>query len=90
MSLILKQESSANVPTPPAGKGTLFLNASDQVVVKDSAGNTSVFPTVTTSNTQIVFNANGALTGDSNLTFDNSNDTLTVSNITGYQCSRNC
>jgi hypothetical protein len=82
MSLILKQESSANVPTPPAGKGTLFLNASDQVVVKDSAGNTSVFPTVTTSNTQIVFNANGALTGDSNLTFDNSNDTLTVSNLT--------
>jgi hypothetical protein len=82
MSLILKQESSANVPTPPAGKGTLFLNASDQVVVKDSAGNTSVFPTITTSNTQIVFNANGVLTGDSNLTFNNSTDTLTVSNLT--------
>jgi hypothetical protein len=73
MSLILKQESSANVPTPPAGKGTLFLNASDQVVVKDATGNTQTFPTVTTSNTQIVYNANGSLAGSANLTFDGSN-----------------
>ena len=73
MSLILKQETSGNVPTPPAGKGTLFLNTSDQVVVKDAAGNTSTFPTVSTSNTQIVYNANGALVGSANLTFNGSN-----------------
>jgi hypothetical protein len=83
MSLILKQESSANVPTPPAGKGTLFLNASDQVVVKDSAGNTSTFPTVSASgNTQVFYNDAGSLTGDASFTFNKTNDTVTIANLT--------
>jgi hypothetical protein len=83
MSLILKQESSANVPTPPAGKGTIFLNASDQVGVKDSSGNVSTFPTVSASgNTQVFYNDAGSLTGDASFTFNKTNDTVTISNLT--------
>ena len=83
MALILKQEANANVTTPPAGSGTVFLNGSDQLTVKDSAGNTSAIPTFTpTGNTSVFFNDNGALGQDANLTFDKTTDLMTVSNLT--------
>ena len=37
--LILKQNAANTVPTPPAGKGTIFLNSSDDLAVKTSSGN---------------------------------------------------
>jgi len=83
MSLILKQEDSANVPTPDGGKGTLFLNSSDQLAVKNSDGNVSTLQMVSpTGNTQVLFNDNGGLGGDANFTFNKTNDTLSIANLT--------
>jgi hypothetical protein len=83
MSLILKQETSGNVPIPPAGKGTLFLTANNQVAVKDAAGSTSSFVTISSGgNTQILYNDDGSLGGDSSLTFNKTTDLMTVSNLT--------
>ena len=79
MALILKQEASANVTTPSAGSGAVFLNASDQLTVKDSAGNTSTIPTFTaTNNTAVFFNDAGALGESANLTFVKTTNTLSV------------
>lgn len=82
MSLILKQETASSVPTPPVGKGTIFLNDSDVLTIKDSAGSDTFFPSVDASNTQIAFVDGGSLTGSNALVFDNANSTLTASNIT--------
>jgi hypothetical protein len=39
MSLILIQENASTIPLPDTGRGTLFLNEADQLVIKDTAGN---------------------------------------------------
>ena len=39
MSLILIQETASTIPLPETGRGTLFLNETDQLVIKDTAGN---------------------------------------------------
>jgi len=82
MSLILKQETSGNVPIPPAGKGTLFLTANNQIAVKDAAGSTSSFVTISSGgNTQILYNDDGSLGGNSSLTFNKTTSTMTVTNL---------
>ncbi len=79
MALILKQEANANVTTPPAGSGAVFLNTSDQLTVKDTAGNVSTIPTFTpTGNTSVFFNDAGALGESANLTFVKTTNTLTI------------
>jgi hypothetical protein len=83
MSLILKQETANSVPTPPAGKGTVFINGSNQLTVKDSDGNSTSIPTFTaTGNTSVFFNDAGALGQDASLTFDKTTDLMTVANLT--------
>ncbi len=82
MSLILKQEAANTVPTPAAGKGTIFLDDNDQIAVKTSGGNTSVFPAVTTSNTQVFYNDQGSLAGSNAFVFNNTSNTVTVANLT--------
>tara|TARA_R110001606_G_scaffold434_2_gene1808 strand:- start:404 stop:3070 length:2667 start_codon:yes stop_codon:yes gene_type:complete len=76
--LILKQNTAASVPTPASGKGTIFLNDSDVLSVKNSSGVTTSFPTVGGANTQVLFNDDSALSGDANFTFDKDTDILTV------------
>jgi len=79
MALILKQESNAAVTTPSVGSGSIFLNGSDQLTVKDSTGNISTIPTFTaTGNAQIFYNNAGALGLSPNLTFNNTTNTLGV------------
>jgi hypothetical protein len=82
MSLILKQEAANTVPTPAAGKGTIFLDDNDQIAVKTSGGNTSVFPAVTTSNTQVFYNDQGSLAGSNAFVFNDTSNTVTVANLT--------
>ena len=79
MSLILKQEDSANAPVPPIGKGTIYLNADDALALKDASGNITTFLTIQSSNTQLLFNQADAIVGNANLTWDNSNALLSVS-----------
>jgi len=76
--LILKQNTAASVPTPAAGKGTIFLSDSDVLSVKKSSGSVESFPTVSGSNTQVFFNDDNAINGDANFTFDKATDVLTV------------
>jgi len=76
--LILKQNTAASVPTPAAGKGTIFLSDSDVLSVKKSSGAVESFPTVSGSNTQVIFNDDAALNGDANFTFNKATDVLTV------------
>ena len=45
MSLILKQESTANAVLPPAGKTTVFVNTGDQLSTKAANGTVTTFPT---------------------------------------------
>ena len=78
--LILKQNVPGSVPTPAAGKGTIFLNDSDVLSVKDSGGTVTSFPTVGGANTQVIFNDDSALAGAANFTF---NKTTSVMTITG-------
>jgi hypothetical protein len=82
MSLILKQETSSSVPTPALGKGTLFLDDANQLVVKNETGNLSVFPTIPfAGDTQILYNDSGAIAGSESFTFNNSSNVVTVSAI---------
>jgi hypothetical protein len=81
MSLILKQELAIAVPTPASGKGTIFLNDNDQVAVKASDGSVSTFPTVTTSNTQVIYTS-GGLAGSNAFVFSEISNTLTIENLT--------
>jgi hypothetical protein len=83
MSLILKQETTASIPTPPAGKATLFLNDSDQLTIKNSSGNVASSLTFTSAgNTSVFFNDAGALGQDANLTFNKTTKLMTVANLT--------
>ena len=68
--LILKQNTAGSVPTPAAGKGTIFLSDSDVLSVKNSSGVTTSFPTVGGANTQVIFNDSAALNGNANFTFN--------------------
>ena len=76
--LILKQNTSGSVPTPAAGKGTIFLSDSDVLSVKNSSGVTTSFPTVGGANTQVIFNDSAALNGNANFTFNKDTNVLTV------------
>ena len=84
--LILKQNAANTVPTPPAGKGTIFLDDSDTLSVKTSDGNVETFPTVAASNSQVVFMNGTALSGEAALTYDFNNNIL---NITGNVAAGN-
>ena len=77
--LILKQNAANSVPTPPAGKGTIFLDDSDVLSVKTSDGNVENFPTVGASNAQVVFMNGTSLSGEAAFTYDFNNNVLTVS-----------
>ena len=77
--LILKQNAANTVPTPPAGKGTIFLDDSDTLSVKTSDGNVETFPTVAASNSQVVFMNGTALSGEAALTYDFNNNVLNIS-----------
>jgi len=81
--LILKQNTAASVPTPAAGKGTIFLSDSDVLSVKKSSGSVESFPTVGGSNTQVFFNDDQAIGGNANLTFDKATSVLTVTGNVG-------
>lgn len=50
MSLILKQESIGNVPTPVAGKSVVFVDTTGQLGVKQSSGTTVVTGNITAVN----------------------------------------
>ena len=76
--LILKQNTAASVPTPAAGKGTIFLSDSDVLSVKKSSGAVESFPTIGGANTQVIFNDDAALGGDANFTFDKATNIMTV------------
>jgi hypothetical protein len=76
--LILKQNTAGSVPTPAAGKGTIFLSDSDVLSVKNSSGTVESFPTVGGANTQVIFNDDAALSGSANYTFDKTTNVLTV------------
>ena len=76
--LVLKQNAANTVPTPPPGKGTIFLDDSDVLSVKTSDGNVENFPTVAASNAQVVFINGTALSGESALTYDFNTNLLTV------------
>jgi hypothetical protein len=81
--LILKQNAANTVPTPPAGKGTIFLDDSDTLSVKTSDGNVETFPTVSASNSQVVFMNGTALSGEAAFTYDYNNNVLTVAGNVG-------
>ena len=81
--LILKQNAANTVPTPPAGKGTIFLNPSDDLSVKTADGNVTVFPTAGGANTQVYFNDEGSFGATANFTFDSSTNVLTVAGNVG-------
>ena len=82
MSLILKQQLANTIPTPPAGKGTLFLNDTGALQVRQPDGNLASFPTLSVgTNTQVVFNDTGAFGQSTNFTFANATSTLTVANL---------
>jgi hypothetical protein len=76
--LILKQNAANTVPTPPAGKGTIFLDDSDTLSVKTSDGNVQTFPTVGAANSQVLFMDGTTLTGENAFTYDFNNNVLTV------------
>ena len=84
--LILKQNAANTVPTPPAGKGTIFLDDSDTLSVKTSDGNVENFPTVAASNAQVVFMNGTSLSGEAALTYDFNNNIL---NVTGNVAAGN-
>jgi hypothetical protein len=81
MSLILKQEPANTISTPPAGKSTLFVTDLSVMAVKSPDGNVTTFPTVQGANTQVLFNDDGALNGNANLTFNKTTSTMTVANL---------
>jgi hypothetical protein len=82
MSLILKEQLANTVPTPPAGKGTLFLNDSGAMQIRGSDGNLASFPTLSVSdNTQVAFNDAGSFGQETNFTYNKTSNTLTVANL---------
>jgi hypothetical protein len=82
MSLILKEQLANTVPTPPAGKGTLFLNDSGAMQIRQSDGNLASFPTLSAGdNTQVAFNDAGSFGQETNFTYNKTSNTLTVANL---------
>ena len=83
MSLILKQQPANSIPNPPAGKGTLFLNDSGAMQVRQPDGNIASFPTASAGNTtQVMFNDNGSIGQDTAFTYNKTSNTLTTANLT--------
>jgi hypothetical protein len=76
--LILKQNAANTVPTPPSGKGTIFLDDSDTLSVKTSDGNVENFPTVAAANSQVLFMNGTSLSGENAFTYDFNNNVLNV------------
>ena len=82
MSLILKEQLANSVPTPPAGKGTLFLNDSGAMQIRQSDGNLASFPTLSVGdNTQVVFNDAGSFGQETDFIYNKTSNTLTVANL---------
>ena len=76
--------TSSGIANLALGNLNVTGGSSGQYIQTDGAGNLSfqtVAPGAAGSNTQIQFNNNGALSGSANLVFDNSSNTLTVTNL---------
>jgi len=81
MALILKLETADSIAVPTAGRGTLFLNPDNQLLVKTTSGNiTSVATLTTTGNTSVMYNNAGEVGLSGNMTFDNTTNTFAVTN----------
>ena len=80
MSLILKQEAANSVPTPPTGKGTIFLSPTDNLSLVDSNGNVTTFPTAQGANTGVYYDQGGTFGNDPTFAYDYANGILTVGN----------
>ena len=76
--LILKQNVTSGVPTPAAGKYTLFINEFGDLTVKDQTGATSEVAIIPTGDTRVLFNDGGAMGSSANLTFAKTTNTLTL------------
>jgi hypothetical protein len=76
--LILKENAANSVPTPPSGKGTLFIDDSGTMSVKNSDGNVTTFPTSAASNTQVLFMDGTNITGEAAFTYNFNTNVLTV------------
>jgi len=82
MSLILIQETASSVPIPPVGKGTVFLNTSTQLSVKNSSNAVATIPTLSSaSNTYVVYNNAGIFGQSANFVFNETTSTLTLANL---------
>jgi len=82
MSLILIQETASSIPSPAAGKGTVFLNTSDQLSVKNSSNAVSVLPSINSStNTYVIYNNAGSFGQSANFVFNETTSTLTLANL---------
>ena len=69
MSIILKEEASNSIPTPSSGKSTLFVDDNGVMSVKNDAGTVTTFPTLGTSNTQVLFTDGTAIGGDNDFVY---------------------
>ena len=78
MSIILKEEAANSIPTPSSGKTTLFVDDNGVMSIKNDVGNISSFPTIATSNTQVLFTDGTAIGGDNDFVWDKNNNVLTV------------
>jgi hypothetical protein len=81
MALILKLETADSIAAPTAGRGTLFLNPDNQLLVKTTSGNiTSVATLTATGNTSVMYNNAGEVGLSGNMTFNNTTNTFAVTN----------
>jgi hypothetical protein len=76
--LILKQNIASGVPTPAAGKYTVYVNEIGVLSIKNSAGANTAFPTVPAGDTRILYNDNDLIGSSANFTFSKISNTLTV------------
>lgn len=78
MPLNVEQAASGSVTAPASGSSVIFVNLDGQIAVKQSDGTSGTVPTVSSSNTQVIFNNQGNLAGSSNLTFNSTTNVLTA------------
>jgi hypothetical protein len=89
-SLFINDANAVSISAPTVNLGAnsnvkITGGSSGQVLSTDGVGNLSWASTltITGSNTQVFYNDNGALGASANLTFNNTTNTLSVTNITG-------
>ena len=78
MSIILKEEASNSIPTPSSGKTTLFVDDNGVMSIKNDAGAITTFPTLSTSNTQVLFTDGTAIGGDNDFVYNKNTNVLTL------------